>query len=217
MAITEEMIETNKNTFIELLTNALSDREDCKLSALISKLEQSDFFVAPASTKYHNSFAGGLVDHSLNVYYNMMSMAKSKHLIKTEEDGCIDEKSIAVVALLHDFSKMNYYRKEFRNKKIYSEQGLKQDNGGRFDWVAIEEYSVIPADERFVYASHEITSEYMIRQFVPLTYEESIAVLHHHGGTSEDSIKDNISAIFSKYPLATLLHLADMMSSYVDE
>lgn len=237
--LTDEMIEKNKQDFLNILTDALERRPGAKIDELISKLSNSDFFIAPASTKYHASYKGGLVDHCLNVYYNMMSIAKNKHLLaiyadvpEVDEDdhetgkmtkllveGCIDPDSIAIIALLHDFSKMNYYKIDYRNKKVYCESGSKSDNGGRFDWVTVSGYSTIPPEERFLYGSHEETAEFMIRQFVPLTYEESTAVLHHHFALSFDSIKDVgvVGNIYERYPLAVLLHCADVISAYLDE
>ena len=68
-----------------------------------------------------------------------------------------------------------------------------------------------------MYGSHAMTSEYIIRQYIPLTLSESIAVLHHMGGKGFDSAQDNIATVFNQYNLATLLHLADMMATYIDE
>ena len=129
----------------------------------------------------------------------------------------ISEDSIKIVALLHDMSKINFYKKVYKNEKQYRNDGSKRDEGGNFDWVAVQSYAVVDNSERFLYGSHEQTSEYMIRTFVPLTYAESVAILHHHGGTNDDSIKSAIPAIYSRYPLAALLHTADMISTYVDE
>lgn len=232
-------IERRKNEFINVLTEALKERNGSNLEKLIHKLEHSDFFTAPASTKYHGAYMGGLVDHSLNVYYNMMSIAKSKHLLATYQEvrvtddygnetgevrqelieGCIDPNSIAIVALLHDISKMNLYVLGVRNKKVYSEHGSKSDNNGRFEWVSVRQYEMAPVENRFLYGSHEETSEFMVRQFIPLTPEESVAILHHHFTTNYDSIKDAgvVSNIYNKYTLAILLHVADMISCFIDE
>ena len=68
-----------------------------------------------------------------------------------------------------------------------------------------------------MYGNHEQNSEYLVRQFIPLTLEESTAILHHMGGMAFDSAKDNISGVYDKYPLALLLHLADMISSYIEK
>lgn len=238
MTITDEMIQENKATFIELLSDALSRRPEANVDGLLAKLEASDFYYAPASTRFHGAYKGGLVDHSLNVYYNMMSLAKNKHLlavhqqvpvkdesgneVSTEDkiiEGEIEGDSIVIVSLLHDFSKMNYYKIGYQNKKVYCESGGKSDNGGRFDWVTVSRYETIPAEERFIYGSHEETSEFMVRQFVPLTYQESAAILHHHFSLSFDSVKDAgvVGNVYNRYPIAALLHAADMISAYVDE
>ena len=239
ITLTDEMINSNKEEFINILKPALERREGANVEGIIKKLESSDFFVAPASTRYHASYKGGLVDHCLNVYHNMMSIAKNKHLLAIHElqpvldeegnpttemkdvilEGEIEADSIAIIALLHDFSKMNYYKIDYRNKKVYCESGSKKDENGRFDWVSVASYTTIPQEERFIYGSHEETSEFMIRQFIPLTYQESTAVLHHHFSLNFDSIKDvgTVGNIYNRYPIATLLHVADTLSSYIDE
>ena len=236
--ITDEMMENNKNEFIGILTEALKNRK-AKTEELILKLESSDFFVAPASTRFHNCCKGGLVDHCLNVYYNMMSIARNKHLIAVHEqqpvvdeegnptgemkdvivEGEIEPDSIAIVALLHDIAKMNYYKLDYKNKKVYCESGTKKDANGRFDWVSIPMYITAPAEERFIYGSHEETSEYIARKFVSLTCEESSAILHHHSSLNFDSTKDMglISDVYRRYTLATLLHIADTVSAFIDE
>lgn len=238
--LTDEMIQKNKEIFLDILEHALISREGANKEGLFKKLESSDFFVAPASTRYHGSYKGGLVDHSLNVYYNMMSIARSKHLLAIHEkvaildengnpypdkfddkiiEGEIEADSIAIVSLLHDLSKMNYYKIDYHNKKVYCESGSKHDENGKFDWVSIPAYVTIPQEERFIYGSHEETAEFMVRQFVPLTYQESTAILHHHFALSFDSIKDVgiIGNIYNKYSIATLLHVADTLSAYIDE
>ena len=200
----------DKKCFIELIRSI--NREGFKKDELIKKLENSDFFDAPASTKYHNSFAGGLVEHSLNVYFNLKSLVERKNL-----QDKISEDSIKIVGLLSDMSKINFYKIFYKNEKKYSDYGTKQDEGGRFDWVATKSYTVVEDNERFLYGNHEQTSEYMVRTFIPLTYAESVAILHHHGGTNVDSLKDNTPAIFARYPLATLLHTADILATYIDD
>ena len=203
-------IEDLRNEFCSILRKV--NRQNADIEGLITKLTYSQFFTSPASTKYHNAFEGGLVDHSLNVYYNLKSLVNAKHL--TEE---IPEESIIICGLLHDISKMGYYEKSIRNKKVYSESGSKFDTLGNFDWVSEEVYSKIPDKERFVYGNHEETSEFMVRQYIPLKLSESIAILNHHGGKGYDSTGIDISPMYCRYPLANLLHVADMIATYTDE
>lgn len=204
--LSSEQIQNNKNEFISLLKTI--NRDNANIEGLITKLGASDFFTAPASTKYHGAFKGGLCRHSLDVYIVLKNLVVQNNLE-------IDNDSLVICALLHDFSKMNLYEVTNFNKKVYSENGSKSDNGGRFDWVTEQGYKTIDLSERFVYGNHEETSEYMIRQFIPLKLEESVAILHHHGGMGYDSSQTNISDIYQRYPLALMLHLADMTCAYL--
>lgn len=203
-------IKENKIAFCSLLNSI--ERDGAQVDKLIHKLESSDFFEAPASSKYHNSEEGGLVDHSLKVYNNLVSLVKMKGL-----DNVIPKDSIIICGLLHDMSKMNLYEKYYANKKVYSDSGSKFDNIGKFDWQAVEAYRTRDDNDRFIYGSHEETSEYMVSTFIPLTVDESVAIMNHHNGISWDSKKAVSGCLYARYPLACLLHVADIMSTYIDE
>lgn len=213
--LTREQIESNKQRFIELISSI--DRQGANIDKLIKKLENSDFFTAPASTKYHGSFEGGLCAHSLDVYDNLcklVDMYKDTSINNIEDD--FPKESLIIVALLHDMSKMNFYTTTFRNKKVYKENGSKRDEGGRFDWEVEKGYAVIPEEERFIYGNHEQTSEFMVRQYIPLTHIESAAILHHHFSMSNDCVPIGVTgSIMQRYPLALLLHTADMLAAFI--
>lgn len=210
--LTEEQILTNKFDFIGLLREVT--REGSDIDKLVSKLEKSDFFYAPASTQYHNSFKGGLCDHCLNVCSNMLRLVEMNADMLGIDPEEVRE-SVIIVSLLHDISKMNLYEIGVKNEKVYCENGSKYDELGNFEWVSKKIYKV--RDDKFIYGSHESTSEYMIRQFIPLSIDESVAIIHHMGSMSWDSAKDNIGEVFNKYWLALLLYQADMLSTYVNE
>ena len=209
--LTMEQLENNKKEFLELISSI--EREGADIEKLVAKLCSSDFFTAPASTNYHCGYAGGLCEHSLNVYHNLVALVESK---KDKLDvEWQDPDTLKIIALLHDISKMNIYERTAKNEKVYCEDGDKYDELGKFKWVSSLGWKL--KENRFTYGSHEMTSEYIARQFIPLTIDESVAILHHMGGRNWDSAQDNITQIFGKYPLATLLHMADMLASYVDE
>lgn len=211
--LTNEQIMNNKTDFIGLL-NSLTPREGMNIEKLIKKLESSDFFYAPASTQYHSSYEGGLCDHCLNVCSNMLQLVE----MKADSLGINSEEvrdSVIIVSLLHDISKINTYKPGVKNEKVYSENGSKYDELGNYDWVSKRIWAT--RDDKFIFGSHESTSEYMVRQFIPLTLEESVAILHHMGSMAWDSAKDNIGEVFNRYWLALLLYQADMISSYIDE
>ena len=206
-------LESNKTKFIELI---MSIERGFDKEKLINKLLSSDFFTAPASTKYHLCVEGGLCQHSLDVYNNLRRLADCTGF-SIKNPGCED--TLKIVALLHDFSKINTYKLGYRNVKVYSESGNKEDALGRFSWVSERVYEYVDDSERFIYRSHEDNSEYMTGCFIPLTLEESVAIKHHHGAftVEGDTQKRSLHTVFDKYPLAVLLHTADMLSTYIDE
>lgn len=206
-----EEIANNRITFLKLIAEINVEGADTQ--GLVEYLDQNDFFSAPASTVYHGSYAGGLCQHSLNVYYNL------KKLVQMYGDKIepIDENSLLIVGLLHDISKVNFYESYTMNKKIYNEKGSKSDNKGKFDWFAEDAFKVKDVHDRFVGGDHGFNSMMLVGKFIPLTYSESVAIYNHHAGMGDKVAPPDLSAIFNKYSLATLLHLADMISVYIDE
>lgn len=218
MDLSEEKIIENENRFITLLTS--TEREG--VNDLIEYLKSTDFFYAPASTKYHGNFRGGLCQHSLYVYDIMHKLVDNYIELKGDEyindlGDNYDEaiKSTILVSLLHDLSKTNMYEETVQNKKIYSKDGSKHDELGNFDWKPVKGYKMRDEEEQFVIGNHEETSEFIARQFIPLRISESAAIMHHHGGVGWDSIPvDAMSKIYTKYTLAILLHEADLLAAY---
>lgn len=204
--LSTEQIEFNKHRFINLINSI--EREGFNKNLLLSHLENSDFYVAPSSTKYHGSYKGGLCNHCLNVYDNLTKLSKMCNVP-------ISDDSLKIVSIFHDISKMNYYEVFYKNQKVYSENGPKVDAGGRYDWVQTSDYKVRDINDRFLYCNKEVTSEYIARQYCNLTLEESVAILHSCGGMGDDSVKDSVNSIFTRYPLALLLYMAEMLSCYL--
>lgn len=168
---------------------------------LLNFLKNSDFFSAPASTRFHSNIAGGLCSHSLNVYYRFLKNVKNEYG-DTYTDYISDE-SIAICALLHDICKVNYYTIEMRNVK---------ENG---TWVQKPYYSVT---DTLPYG-HGEKSVYIISGFMKLTREEAMLINWHMGGFDE-RVKGGsygIRGAFEMYPNAVLFHISDLEASYLDE
>ena len=209
--LSKEQIQKNKEEFISLINSI--NREFNK-ERLIDWLEnKSDFFTAPATTKYHCAYEGGLCEHSLNVYYALKNLnyGYMPELVATSdeiEQGIhkykYDEDTLKIVGLLHDISKSNYYEIFSRNVK---------DSSG--NWTQVLDYKV--RDDKFIYGNDEQNTEFMVSTFIPLTLDEKVALLHKSGGKAFDSTQENIPTIFNKYQLAVLLHCADMLSCYILE
>lgn len=205
--LTPEIIEANKKEFIELVKSI--NRNGMQTDALINKLESSDFFYAPASAKYHGAYEGGLCQHSLNVYYNLRTLVNAKQIEQITED------SVKIVSLFHDISKMNLYEKTSRNVKVYSDTGSKSDELGRYEWQVELSYKKKDTPQQFLFGTHGENSNLMISYFIPLLLDESAAIINHHSNYDNPNL--NITAIYNRYSLACLLHLADMLATYVDE
>lgn len=207
--ITEEKIAENKKRFIELLRSI--KRDGANIEGLIYKLENSDFFEAPASQVYHNSFKGGLCDHTLNVRDWLFKLVACAY----PEGSPWSEDTLNIVSLGHDLSKMNFYEPYYKNVKVYCESGSKRDNIGKFEWTSEEAFKTREPSERFMYGTHGQNSEYMMGTFVPLSFEESVAIVNHMGW--EPNANPDLSGIYNKHSLAVWLHLADMASTFVTE
>lgn len=214
--LSKEKIEENKNRYIQLIKSITL--EGSNIQGFLDWLEKSDFFTAPASAKYHCNHTGGLCEHSLNVYDNLIKLVNdfaSRCEYHESDNGMSASKeivpnysadSLKLVALLHDISKTNFYEQFDRN--------VKNDAG---EWIKTKEYRTKDAHDRFIYGNHEQNSEFMAHSFFPLSVEESAAILHHHGGLSWDSAKDDIADVYERFPLALLLHTADMFATFIDE
>lgn len=172
---------------------------------LLEYLDKSDANICPASTKYHLSCEGGFVQHSLNVFNRLFKLLKNEY----GDNLPYSKESIALVALLHDISKVNYYKKTLRN--------VKDENG---KWTSVEQYAVRDDDERFVYGTHEENSIEILSDFITLSYEEKVAILYHMGSNSEtvDAYHEaRKMTAYKKVPLAVWLHIADMLATCIDE
>lgn len=160
----------------------------------------SDFFTAPASTRFHLSTEGGLVEHSLNVYACLKDyLARTR--VKTEYGLAFTDESIAIVGLLHDLCKVNVYQKSMRNVK---------DKNGSWQSVPSYDYS-----DQLPYG-HGEKSVYILSGFMKLSREEAFAIRYHMGFSAEGE-KQNVSAAFEQFPLALALSVSDMEATYYIE
>lgn len=209
------------NELIERYESLLKSTNRDGIDKLIEFIRKSDFYTAPASTRFHNCHEGGLLEHSLNVYDCLYNKVKSTDVFKkalsdsSKEFWDTDEfeKTIVIVALLHDLCKMFMYEVEMKNKKIYSEHGSKKDNQGRYDWESVPGYTV---NDRVPYG-HGEKSVMMIEQFITLTKEERFAIRWHMGFTEPKENWNTLNAAIRMYPLILAVHEADLEATYMLE
>ena len=189
---------TNKERFIEIFSNKVKREGADKLLEYLTN--NSDFFTAPASARFHSSYEGGLVDHSLNVYECLVNYLNSDSAKRFGFE--YSEESVAIVALLHDLCKVGVYKKGFRNVK---------DEKGTWQRVDTFEY-----DDQLPYG-HGEKSVYIISGYMRLTREEAFAIRYHMGYSSEREDPRNVSAAFEMFPLAFALSTADSEATYYIE
>jgi len=187
-----------KEEFLEIFyDNIERDGSD----KLLEWLERSDFFTAPASTKLHSAYEGGLCEHSVKVYKRFLRVLEMEYGDKWQDK--ISPESVAIIALLHDVCKINYYAVEMRN--------VKEGN----NWVQKPFYKI---DDSLPYG-HGEKSVYIISSFMKLTRDEAMAINWHMGGFDArvQGGSYSMSGAFYQYPISLLFHIADLTSTYLDE
>ena len=157
----------------------------------------SDFFTAPASTRYHGAYTGGLAEHSVNVYQCLRAYL-DRERVKEQYHLSYSDETIALVSLLHDVCKIGCYKVSTRNVK--DEQGV---------WQKVPFYQF---DDPMPYG-HGEKSVYIISGFMRLSREEAFAIRYHMGFSGTED-KGSIGKAFEQFPLAFALSVADMEATY---
>jgi len=188
---------TNQERFIEIFREKIT-REGA--DKLLDFLMKSDFFTAPASTRYHGACEGGLVQHSLNVYdclVDILNRPRMKELYGIE----YSDESIAIAGLLHDICKVNFYKTSFRNAK---------DENGK--WVSVPYYTI---EDNLPYG-HGEKSVYIVSGFMRLTRDEAFAIRYHMGFSGTEDT-NNVGRALEMFPLAYAVCCADMEAAFLME
>ncbi|MEF9983590.1 MAG: hydrolase [Oscillospiraceae bacterium] len=166
-------------------------------SELLEWLKTTDFFTAPASTKFHCACENGLVMHSISVYETYMD----KHF----DEETDSRESVAISALLHDLCKAQFYKISTRN--------VKNEQTGQW-----EKQPFFSIEDAFPYG-HGEKSVFLIERFMRLKTSEAMAIRWHMGGFDDCAKAGNfsISLAYEKYPIAVKLHLSDLESTFLRE
>lgn len=189
----------NKKRFEEIFKNSIKRAGADKMWEYLTS-SASDFFVAPASARFHGAYEGGLAEHSLNVYdclcdYVERERAKSLYSMNFSEE------TLAIVSLLHDVCKINCYKPGFRN--------VKDETG---TWIKVPTYEF---NDEMPYG-HGEKSVYIINGYMRLSREEAFAIRYHMGFSGVEDAR-SVGQAFEMYPLAFALSVADMEATYYIE
>lgn len=193
-------IQKNKEKIKELLLS--TGRPG--MERLLDWIEQkTDFYTAPASTKYHLACAGGLAQHSLNVYDLLLGKTASGLLE-------IRKETIIITALLHDLCKVNFYYLEKKNVR----DGSKINAYGKevANWVEKDAWAVRDSFP----VGHGEKSCYYIQSCIRLSDEE-YAMIRLHMGSDRNGYPDPFAESANMYPSVVAIHTADIEAAYIVE
>lgn len=193
------MLKQDKVELKDTVKNRLLSTGRDGIQNLVKWLEEeTDYFTAPSSTKYHGSCEGGLLNHSFTVLMRLLELTNQfGYITKYNYD------SLVVCALLHDLCKVNFYKKGTKN--------VKNPDTGK--WETVETYII---DEQFKYGGHGSKSVYLAMRFIQLEDFEASAI-NCHMGAWDLSTYNNPSGVYESNPLAWLLHVADEAATYIDK
>lgn len=169
----------------------------CRQADRILKwLESTDFFTAPASTRFHDSCDGGLLRHTLNVVHHILNLFELPEF-RLESVSC---SSAILVALVHDWIKINYYEKYLKNVK---------NEAGQWVQEAAYKYS---NSEPYPFG-HGVGSMYIVQKMFQLSMDEALAIRWHMGPWNMHTYESNeLQASNKTYPLVHMLQFADQLS-----
>ena len=180
-----------KEEFLKLLKS--TNREG--MDKLIEFIEKTDFFKAPASTRFHGDYEGGLLEHSMKVY-EILKEKVEKSTFPIE----VAPESLIIIALLHDICKVNFYKVDYRNAK--NEFG---------EWEKVPYYTI----EDTIPYGHGEKSVMMIEEYIKLTPVERYSIRWHMGWSEPKENYNAIGATYTKYPIALLTFEADLEATYL--
>lgn len=185
-----------KEEFLEIYRSNITREGSAELLDYLEN--RSDFFTCPASARYHGAHAGGLCEHSVNVYRclaDYLDRPRAKEVYGLD----YSPETVAIAGLLHDVCKVGSYRAGTRN--------VKNETTGQWEKVPTYFY-----EDKLPYG-HGEKSVYIISGFMRLSREEAMAIRWHMGfsGTEDSRL---VGKAFAKYPLAFALSVADMEATY---
>lgn len=213
-------IEDNKARFLSICESISRDGVNALLNEFILK---TDFFEAPASTRFHLSVPGGLCQHSLDVYDRLLKCYTAETWLQTAPTGDRLD-SLKIVSLFHDLCKANIYVPDTKNQKTYDAEKVKaadptcvrKDDKGEYVWETVNTYRF----QDDLPMGHGEKSLYLLQKYgLRLTDEEAMAIRWHmlFSDTAFKGGEQAVGSAAEKYPLTALLHIADLSATFFDE
>lgn len=200
------MAEMNHEDLICEFEKLLLSVQRDGIERLVEYLRSSDFYRAPASTRYHSCHEGGLLEHTMKVYQCLIN--KVSNPIWGEIIKNTSRDTLIIIALLHDLCKTNFYVPERKSRKT----GRQLPNG-KPEW---EDYMGYSIDDKLPFG-HGEKSVYMASGFIRLTREEALCLRWHMGFSEGKENMNSLSAAIKLFPLILALNEADTEATYLLE
>lgn len=180
---------------------------DCMAPALhlfpqdiAEKLTESRFFAAPASTKYHGAYEGGLFDHSYNVTSVLVTLSHNNNLEWQRPE------SPYIIGMFHDICKQDQYRHPITGT-LYG-GSVKEPIYDPFEW----EY-----DPDTLLKGHGDKSVMLLSQYLQLTMEEILCIRYHMGAFVDQKGWNDYTRAIHECPNVLWTHTADMIAAHILE
>ena len=155
---------------------------------LCAKLHNRGFFDAPASTKYHGAWPGGLFDHSLCVMQQLVLLTERNGLSWRRPE------SPYIVGFFHDLCKLDSYV-----------QVREEDGKPVYAW-----------NSNTLFKDHGDKSVLVLASMVAsLTEEEVTCIRYHMGAFTDKELWGDYTRAVHHYPNVLWTHTADMIASHV--
>lgn len=191
----EEYLRNLTVQFIEVMRSTNRKGMDDLLAYVV---EDTDFFSAPASTRFHGNFKGGLLIHSVNALNRFDAMC--------DKEGIdIPKDSRLIVGGLHDLCKANQYREIIKT--------LKNDKDKK--WYDCHTYEF--TNDNTLPLGHGDKSVMLLQKYINLTDLEMMCIRWHMGSTEEGAIKAGINDAFKYHKAVPAMYMADTMATTFDE
>jgi hypothetical protein len=187
--LTPEQKNNNEIRFMELLA-----RLNIDLTEINKLLDQVDYFNKPASTQYFGAYPGGLCEHALKVVHELGVLCNAYF------PGRYTEEDVIKVAFFKDFYKATMYEAYQKNVK----------NEATGHWEVVPAFKTREGNARPVYGDFALSSYFQIKNFISLTDEQSLAIVH-----STWNFPPDIHDVMRTYPLVALTRMADTAATYL--
>ena len=194
-------LEMQRDRFLKIFDEQFGEREGKEALREWLLSDGCDFFTAPASTKYHGNYTGGLCEHSLDVYDMAVGLEglyrenirKQYLVLNRPYDRDQFMESMTVAALFHDLCKANFYKAKVNGRNM--------------------NYTV---DEQLPFGGHGSKSVYMLSKYLKdIRDDEAIAINCHMGFSRSEDKTISIGESFRFSPLAWIIHVADEAATFM--